>query len=88
MTQQQQPSSKHPADRTETARIYYTTVLVEAIYGADTLTHSIPLTRMTSQLMEMEKTETLEQIEHLIVYLEGLRAQVEAVDTEKKESQG
>ena len=71
-----------PEQRTALVRQHYVPILEEIIYGADSLEHSMILTAVSTQLMNQEKRETLQQISELIEFLEQVQHTITMISTE------
>ncbi len=64
-------------------RAYYTKMLEELLYDADSLGNSQPLSKMTAALMAEEKATTLKRIDDLMGFLTVLRQEVAKVSTDE-----
>jgi len=64
-------------------RAYYTKMLEELLYDADSLGNSRPLSKMTVALMTEQKATTLKRIDDLMGFLTVLRQEVTKVSTDE-----
>lgn len=68
----------------ERVKQHYSDVLQEIIEGADSLHKSTPATKMTRDLMRMQRDEVSQQIKHLATFLSQVYSQVQEITIDEE----